>query len=549
MLKFGVKAKLVGAFALVGMLLLLVGGFNLTTLSKVESRYSEIVSVNVAKLNLVSVMQGYAKESSVVIMMVPTAVLSDDPAKVKDLKTDFDGWVLKFNEMSANIHKRGETNEEKEILDLLDAKWNSYLALSNEAFKLAQSADKKELESSQDFINDKVDMARLELNQALMQFSTFQADNASALAEKTEQYAKQVTIWTLVSVTCGFVVSLILGWFFSLKMSQKLMKISQQLSADASQLKASSENLNTGSEQIKTQTMSQVSSIQQTMVACEEINSSLVKAAENSKNSVDQVGQCKTLVSEGNNYINEMSSSMQNIESSFNKITEQVKQTDIGFKEITQLVNEIKTKTNLVNDIVFQTKLLSFNASVEAARAGEFGKGFAVVAEEVGNLAIMSGKASQEINEMIDASTNKINQIVEQMQKGIYNELRDGEQSVKAGFEELEKCVSSFKSINELIETVQVLSEEVSQSSDEQSKGVSEINTAIGQIDVGANKNSVEVDKLSELSESVLQQSDTLLDVVNEMNTYIFGDNQNKGASFIESAPSHQSLVKSNYAA
>jgi len=40
-----------------------------------------------------------------------------------------------------------------------------------------------------------------------------------------------------------------------------------------------------------------------------------------------------------------------------------------------------------MNDIVFQTKLLSFNASVEAARAGIHGKGFAVVADEVGNLA------------------------------------------------------------------------------------------------------------------------------------------------------------------
>ncbi|MBC7465119.1 MAG: hypothetical protein H7256_03945 [Bdellovibrio sp.] len=50
-------------------------------------------------------------------------------------------------------------------------------------------------------------------------------------------------------------------------------------------------------------------------------------------------------------------------------------------------MEEIGNKTKVINDIVFQTKLLSFNASVEAARAGEHGKGFAVVAEEVGKLA------------------------------------------------------------------------------------------------------------------------------------------------------------------
>ena len=60
-------------------------------------------------------------------------------------------------------------------------------------------------------------------------------------------------------------------------------------------------------------------------------------------------------------------------------------------------MEQIKDKVNIINDIVFQTKLLSFNASVEAARAGENGKGFAVVAEEVGNLASVSGKAANEI--------------------------------------------------------------------------------------------------------------------------------------------------------
>lgn len=546
MSKLGIKAKLIGAFAIVGLLLLLVGGFNLLSLRQVETRYGEIVSVNVTKLNLMTVLQGYAKESSVVIMMVPAAVLSNDPSKVKDLKSDFDGWALKFKEIDANIHKRIVSSQEKEILELLDTKWANYLQFSQEAFKLATSSEKKDLEATQDFINDKVDMARLELNQALMQFSTFQSDNASALAGQTEKYAKEMTILTLIIVTFGFISSLIIGWFFSHKMSQKLMRISNQLNTDAEQLKTSSENLNTGSEQIKSQTLTQVSSIQETMVACEEINSSLIKASENSKTSVDKVMMCKSLIVDGNQYINEMSSSIHQIESSFNKITNQVKQTDVGFKEITQLVNDIKTKTNLVNDIVFQTKLLSFNASVEAARAGEFGKGFAVVAEEVGNLAVMSGRASQEINEMIDASTAKINQIVDQMQKGIYGELQDGEQSVKVGLDELEKCINSFQSINEVMDNVQVLSEEVSQSASEQSKGVSEINLAIGQIDVGANRNSVEVEKLSNLSSSVLNQSESLLGVVSEMNSYIFGLQERN--QFVSSEQSKDQKLKESSA-
>ena len=51
---------------------------------------------------------------------------------------------------------------------------------------------------------------------------------------------------------------------------------------------------------------------------------------------------------------------------------------------------------------MFKTQLLSFNASIEAARAGQHGRGFAVVAEEVGHLAQTSGKAAEEIRNLLE---------------------------------------------------------------------------------------------------------------------------------------------------
>ena len=65
-------------------------------------------------------------------------------------------------------------------------------------------------------------------------------------------------------------------------------------------------------------------------------------------------------------------------------------------------------KTQVINDIVFQTQLLSFNASIEAAKAGVHGKGFSVVAEEVGKLAVLSGTAASEISEILKESSKTI---------------------------------------------------------------------------------------------------------------------------------------------
>lgn len=95
---------------------------------------------------------------------------------------------------------------------------------------------------------------------------------------------------------------------------------------------------------------------------------------------------------------------MREIDSSNKELVKEIERNNTELTKITNMISEINEKTQVINDIVFQTKLLSFNASVEVVRAGEHGKGFAVVAEEVGNLASMSGKASLDISEMLETS-------------------------------------------------------------------------------------------------------------------------------------------------
>ncbi|MGJ0373085.1 methyl-accepting chemotaxis protein, partial [Aliarcobacter cryaerophilus] len=83
----------------------------------------------------------------------------------------------------------------------------------------------------------------------------------------------------------------------------------------------------------------------------------------------------------------------------------------------TTAMDEINTQVNLVNDaisvidqIAFQTNILSLNAAVEAATAGEAGKGFAVVAQEVRNLANRSAEAAKEIKDIVEGATLKANE-------------------------------------------------------------------------------------------------------------------------------------------
>ncbi|VAV83378.1 Methyl-accepting chemotaxis protein I (serine chemoreceptor protein) [hydrothermal vent metagenome] len=128
--------------------------------------------------------------------------------------------------------------------------------------------------------------------------------------------------------------------------------------------------------------------------------------------------------------------------------------------EISKSSKKISDITTVIDEIAFQTNLLSLNAAIEAARAGELGRGFAVVASEVRNLAHRSSTAAKEITDLIKDS-------VEKAAKG-------DKMAVKTG-ETLGDIVGSVKKVADLIS-------EISAASSEQARGIDEVNKSILQL-------------------------------------------------------------------
>jgi methyl-accepting chemotaxis protein len=241
------------------------------------------------------------------------------------------------------------------------------------------------------------------------------------------------------------------------------------------------------------------------------------KNTENAKRAASTTTESQMKANEGKSAVELMMSSMEEINQSNQDIGVQMDRSNQQMTEIVGLIQEIGTKTKVINDIVFQTKLLSFNASVEAARAGEHGKGFAVVAEEVGNLAEMSGNASKEISEMLSSSIQKVEDIVKDTKSRVDALVSAGKTKVESGIGVAKQCHGVLNEIVEHVTSVSTMADEISKASEEQASGIAEINKAVSQLDQTTQQNAATSEQSAHAATELSAQSEALSRSVGEL--------------------------------
>jgi methyl-accepting chemotaxis protein len=143
-------------------------------------------------------------------------------------------------------------------------------------------------------------------------------------------------------------------------------------------------------------------------------------------------------------------------------------------------VTSISEAITVIDQIAFQTNILSLNAAVEAATAGEAGKGFAVVAGEVRNLASRSAEAANEIKSLVESAK----------EKAIHGKVIS------------DNMIEGYSKLNDNITTTLELIDEVATSSKEQEQAMQQINEAISALDQDTQKNAHEAESISKMAQS-----------------------------------------------
>ena len=204
----------------------------------------------------------------------------------------------------------------------------------------------------------------------------------------------------------------------------------------------------------------------------------------------------------------------QKMEIMFGKIVESSKELEKVMHEnkesmqgIYGLLDQVNEKISMINDIVFQTKLLSFNASVEAARAGEAGKGFAVVAEEVGSLAKMSGDSSTEIFDILENSRKKIEDIINTSDKKSFDAINKTNNFVNDSLQLVQGINKEFSNLKDSISKSNDIGESISKASKEQLTGLEMLDDSFVKIVELSARSVNEVKELSKSSGKIKSEA------------------------------------------
>ena len=237
-------------------------------------------------------------------------------------------------------------------------------------------------------------------------------------------------------------------------------------------LKENANILSFNMQSISTAANSQAASLEETAASLEEITSNITNNTQTTTKMASYGEKVKESIKIGQDLANKTVNSMEDINKQALAINEAI---------------------GVIDNIAFQTNILSLNAAVEAATAGEAGKGFAVVAQEVRNLATRSAEAANEIKRIVQLATSK----------------------TKEGSEIANSMIEGYTSLNENISITLDLIQNVTTASKEQSVGMVQINDAVNNLDQITQRNAQSASEANEIAKQTLKISNEIIEQVN----------------------------------
>ncbi|MBI5845585.1 MAG: PAS domain-containing protein [Deltaproteobacteria bacterium] len=251
-------------------------------------------------------------------------------------------------------------------------------------------------------------------------------------------------------------------------------------------------------ESLAQRTEQQAAAMEEISATLEELVSTTSENLANTRHSDAQAKEAVKVAHEGGEQVVKTAQSMAQMESASHKVVEMM---------------------DLINEITFQTKLLSINAAVEAAHAGEQGRGFAVVANEVRSLANRSAAAAKDIQSLV---------------REIVDKVSSGRQWVGELEQRFSRIVTQSTQVSEALGEVSMGSEEIS-------RGIEQINQGTQEVCEVNEKNASFVDELAQETNKLKEKARQLQEITS---VFILGAKDSFEPERAAKAPDSEASVK-----
>ncbi len=430
-----ISKKLIALCSSLLMVTAALGTLSFFNMSRIKQNYADVIQQNLPRQRMTLEFLLHFKNANIELRTLGLAGLSRDQGQVaiRGLTEEINA----YDKLSKTYMTEPFLPGEEKFFQTLESNWSSFKVLAEKMLRFHREQELGALSNS--MLYEYPDLSA-KYKDAAAALVNFHRDAVDLKSRELDEVSMRLIMGTLTFMMVGLFLGFLLAYFIVRSASRHLGELTQNFEKIGRRANAAAGNVAAISQQIASASQGQVSSMGDIASSFEEVSGVVSTTVQGSKNLLN-------LVTAGNQAMSQFKHAFQQIEESHHRV-----------ERLVQVIEEIGEKTEMIDEIVFQTRLLSFNTSVEAERAKDSGRSFAFVAQEIGNLAQISGKGATELSRLVK------------------NSLKTAQDMAQFNRAKMEAGVLLFAETTKQFESLQKAAHDVMRASQESSSGVQKIN-------------------------------------------------------------------------
>ncbi|WP_337879391.1 methyl-accepting chemotaxis protein [Rheinheimera sp.] len=525
--QFRIGARLIGGFAILGLLVLLQGSLALVNMSQMRHTAEEIESNVIPTLNALSGLNTHMMRVRIFTFRL---MLSETPEQQQQNLAMLESIKAEVADEEKRYQQLISLDGEQALYDEFHEARQAYMNGQQRLIEQVLSGNRTEaIRISNEELSGHSDR----MTKALLALSTLNSTHATEQTDISAANFSNARLLIIVAIVVALLLATVIATALTgsinkpmlqaveaaavvaegdltqtirtegkdeatqlmaalHKMQQNLRDALSHIRSSSAQLASASEELNSVTEDSSRGLQQQNDEIQQAATAITEMSSAVDEVAATATQTAEDSSESARLAQQGQRQVNETASAI-------GLMNEDVAQTSALVKELAVQAQDIGKVLDVIRAIAEQTNLLALNAAIEAARAGEAGRGFAVVADEVRALAHRTQVSTKEIEAMIARIRGGTNDAVSSMQHSA-EKAAQALQVARAAGDALSVITERINKISDSNLVIASAAEEQAKVAREIDRNIVNISDLAAQTAAGANQTSASAHELSRLA-------------------------------------------------